>query len=371
MKKITPYQLNMYTEPVTDIYRELEDEIFKMIAKRLKTNPLLGKDYVFQWQIEKMQELNLLNADTIKALSKASGVAASEIEKAIADVGLATINTVDDELKVIYPTLKLPSVIDQVMEVYVAQTFVDFDNFINQTLISTSLGTGEAAKMYQKIIEETTGKVLGGLKTINEALAETVIKWGEKGLASSFTDKGGNVWSLDSYARMSIRSTVNRVYNESRMSRMEEYGVNLVVMSSKSEARPACSPIQGKVLTMEENPLSDKYPSVYDYGYGEPWGVRGINCGHMFYPFVEGINENNQLQFDEEEVNERYKDTQKQRYYERQIRKAKQSLDLAKEVGDKGSIDKYKKQVSTRQAKIRQHVSEKDLPRFYDREKNY
>lgn len=371
MKRINPKQLDIFTEPVTDIYIALEDEIFNMIAKRLKTGPKFGKDYVLEWQVDKLRQLSLLNDDTIKALSKTTGIAVVEIEKAIVDTGYGTIKTVDDELKTVYPPLQMPTEIDRIMQSYVEQTFVDFDNFINQTLISTHLGTGTVAQAYQKIIEETTGKVLAGTKTINQALAETVAKWGEKGIATSFVDKGGNTWYLENYARTAIRSTVNRVYNEQRMSRMDEYGVELVVMSSKSAARPACSPIQGKVLDTTETRSNPKYENIYDYGYGEPWGVRGINCGHMFYPFIEGVNENNQLQFDEDEVNEKYEDTQKQRYYERQIRKAKRSLELAKEVGDPATIERYKKLVRGRQLKIREFIAEKDLPRFYDREQIY
>lgn len=371
MKRINPKQLDMFTQPVTDIYIALEDEVFQMIAKRLKTGPKFGKDYVLEWQVDKLRQLSLLNDDTIKALSKTTGIAVKEIEKAIVETGYGTIKTVDDELKTVYPPMVMPNEIDKIMKSYVDQVFLEYDNFINQTLISTHLGTGTVSTMYRKIIEETTGKVLAGTTTINQVLAETMVKWGEKGIATGFVDKGGRTWQLESYARMALRSTVNRVYNEQRMSRMDEYGVELVVMSSKSAARPACSPIQGKVLDTTEDKRNPKYENIYDYGYGEPWGVRGINCGHIFYPFIEGVNENNQLQFDEDEVNEKYEDTQKQRYYERQIRKSKRSLSLAEEIGDKDTIEKYKKQVRVRQAKIREFIAAKDLPRFYDKEKIY
>lgn len=369
--KITPHNLDMFTAPVADIYRALENEIFLMVAKRLKTNKEHGKDYVLQWQIEKMQELRMLNQETIRALSKTTGLAEKEIIKAIEDVGYKTIASVDSELKYAFKQLPIPNHIDTILGQYVQQAFRELDNFVNQTLITTNYGEGTVTRMYRKIVEETTGRVLAGTTTINKAVAETVIKWADKGIETAFIDRGGNVWRLENYARTVIRSTVNRTYNELRMSRMQEYGVDLVLMSSHSHARPACAPIQGTVVSIERVPSNPKYKSIYDYGYGEPWGVRGVNCSHIFYPYIEGVNENNQIQYDDEKAVERYELTQKQRYYERQIRKAKRSLSLAKEIGDEATIDKYKKLVRNRQAKVRSFIQEHDLPRMYDREQIY
>ena len=63
---ITPHQLDLFTEPVVDIYRALENEIFLMVAKRLKTSPDYGSDHVLRWQVEKMQQLRILNQETIR-----------------------------------------------------------------------------------------------------------------------------------------------------------------------------------------------------------------------------------------------------------------------------------------------------------------
>lgn len=367
--KITPRQLDIFIEPVTDIYRALEDEIFTMVAKRLKTNTANGKDYVLEWQVDKMQQVRMLNNETIKALSKATGMSENTIRNAIEDVGLGTVKSVDDELKNVFKPLPMPSHIDRILESYVRQTFRELDNFVNQTLITTNFGEGTVTRMYRKIVEETTGRVLAGTTTTNKAIAETVIKWANKGIETAFVDRGGNIWSLERYADTVVRSTVNRTYNDLRMSRMQEYGVDLVLVSSLSDAREICSQIQGNVASMSDPSSNPKYPSIYDFGYGTPGGIRGINCRHMFYPFVDGLNENNQPQYSEESVSNRYHLTQQQRHYERQVRKAKRSLNLAKEIGDEDTIMKYQKLVRARQAKVREFVAEHDLPRRYDKER--
>lgn len=370
--KITPEQLNMFTEPVTDIYRALEEDVFLLIAKRLRTSDDITADDVLNWQMDKLKQLRLLNEDTVKALSRTTGIAEREIRQIIKDAGLATIDSVDHELKDVYAKLPKPSDIDNVLESYVSQTFREFDNFINQTLITSTFGTGTTSRTYQRIIEETTAKMMTGTKSINQAVTETIVKWQDKGLASGFVDKGGNVWSVENYARTTITSTVNRTYNDLRTSRMDEYDVHTVLVSSLPDPRDICSKIQGKVVSMRQ-PHEDTqgYPSIYDYGYGTPGGIRGINCRHLLIPYIPGVNSNNQREYSDKDMEKQREERQKQRYFERQIRKAKQHLKVAEAIGDEDSILKYRQMVRRRQQNIRRFIDETGRTRQYSREKVY
>src|SRR5690606_13304899 len=162
---ITPYQFNEYTSQISDIYVALEDELFRQIAKRLKAPPEQGKDYVLEWQIEKMRQLRMLNQETIKALSEATGLATEKIEDIFQDVGYGSIESIDQQLaKAKYEQKPLPTEIDSVLESYIKQTFREIDNFVNQTLITTNYGEGTVTRMYRKIVEETTAQVLAGNK---------------------------------------------------------------------------------------------------------------------------------------------------------------------------------------------------------------
>ena len=362
----------MFTEPITDIYRALEEDVFLMIAKRLRTSDDITADDVLDWQMDKLKQLRLLNEDAIKALSKATGIAEREIRQIIKDAGLATIDSVDHELKDVYAKLPKPSDIDIVLESYVSQTFREFDNFINQTLITSTFGNGTTARTYQRIIEETTAKMLTGTKNINQVVTETIVRWQDKGLASGFVDKGGNVWSVERYARNAITSTVNRTYNELRTSRMDEYDVHTVLVSSLPDPRDICSKIQGEVVSMRQ-PHEDTqgYRSIYDYGYGTPGGIRGNNCRHLLIPYIPGVNTNNQRKYSDKDMEKHREERQKQRYLERQIRKAKQHLKVAETIGDEDSILKYKQMVRRRQQNIRRFIDETGRTRQYSREKVY
>lgn len=362
-----PEQLNLFTEPVTDIYRALETDVFDMMAKRLKTPKHLTSDSVMQWQVDKMNQLRMVNNDTIKLLSETTGLAEREIRSAIKQTGVVTIDSIDHELKNIYPTIPMPSNIDRTLEKFVTGTFKEYNNYVNQSLITSTYGTGTVADTYRKIIEQTTSKVLAGTKTINQAVTETIAEWANKGLRTGFVDVGGNVWDLGRYAEMVIRTTTNNIYNELRLERMKEHGVKLVLVSTLPDPRDICSLIQGKVATMDE--VSDgEYPSIYEFGYGTPGGIRGINCRHLLIPYIPGVNTNNQREYSEEEMKENRELRQKQRYHERQIRKAKQSLNIANVTGDEVSIMRYKKLVRDRQASMRNFIDSSGRTRQYIRE---
>lgn len=89
----------------------------------------------------------------------------------------------------------------------------------------------------------------------------------------------------------------------------------------------------------------------------------------MFFPFVEGLIENNQRQYSNAEMERNRVLSQKQRYYERQIREAKRSLKIAEIIGNEEEIQRHKKLLRNRQARIRLFVAEHDLTRQYNRER--
>ncbi|KYG28172.1 phage minor capsid protein [Alkalihalobacillus trypoxylicola] len=365
--KITPNEIFKRSQSVKHIYASLEDEIFQLIARTLRTPQ--NYDDVLQWQVEKMNDLHMINRRTVTELSKATGLAEKEIEKAIRDVAYGSIEDIDNQLKSHYQTLPVPSHVDQIIDTFANRAMRDYQNFVNQSLITTSYGVGTATQTYQRIIEQSTAKVLGGTMTINKAVTQTVIEWGEKGLDSGFKDKGGRIWNVQTYAESVIRTSVNNTYNDLRTSRMRDYDIDLVLVNSYPDAREACSQIQGNVCSMSNPSSNPNYPSIYEFGYGTPGGIRGVNCRHILYPFIEGVNINNQPQYNEHQAQEKAEIVKKQRYYEREIRKNKRSLSLAETMGDEDEILKYKHRVRTRQAQIREFISENNLPRRYDRER--
>lgn len=368
MSRITPHQMDLYTSEVVELYRVLEQDIFEMITRRLITSGNIDADTVLQWRFEKMSELRLLNDDTIKALARTTGRAESSIRHAVEDVYDLTIQSVDEEIMGLGME-RLP-ITDQDMRMQglVNQTFRELDNYVNQSLVTTNFGTGAVTRAYQSIVEETTVKVLSGHQTVNKAITETIIKWRNKGLETGFIDRGGNTWSLQRYADTVIRSTINNTYNQVRTERMDDYNLEFVLVSSLPDAREECSRIQGKVASKNRISSDSRYPSIYDFGYGTPGGLRGVNCRHQFFVFVPGVSENNETQYDEKDAQARAEIVAGQRRLEREIRDAKSNLEIVKIARDDDEILKYQQRVRDKQAKMREYVNAHELPRRRERE---
>jgi len=372
---ITPRQLSDESGVLSDVYLSLEDEIFKMIVKRLKTSNFddLDKDNVFQWQLEKMNEANMFNGDVIKELAKTTKVSKKKLQSLIIDNGYQIADETDNEFSKFKGT-EIPPLnnMDQQLKGYLNQAFLDIDNLVNQTLITTNYGEGSAQKIYEDIIKNTTANVITGLKTPDKAISDTIYKWMDKGIPSSFIDKGGHTWGIESYVRMVVNTTTRNTYHEIRMEGMDRYGIETCLMSSHAAARPACAPIQGKIVYMRPRQSEDKYPSVYDHGYKEPAGVAGINCHHTFTPWDPDIN----IIRDVEKVpspDEAIKNSDiqaKQRQLERQVRQNKRKLNTANALGDEKGIKKYKNLIKKNQSALRKYVDGHSfLHRDYSREK--
>lgn len=151
------------------------------------------------------------------------------------------------------------------------------------------------------------------------------------------------------------------------------------LMSSHPASRPACAPIQGHVVNVVppgSDDFDDRYDSIYNHGYGKPSGTQGCNCRHLLFPFMPGVSENHQPQYDPEQAVRNGKIVQQQRARERAIRDAKHRLAAVKELGDEKEISRAKTLIRARQAKLREFIKNTNhgrkvplLHRDYDREK--
>jgi hypothetical protein len=172
---------------------------------------------------------------------------------------------------------------------------------------------------------------------------------------------------------MIIRTNVRKVTTETQLTRMDEYEISLVEISSHVGARPLCEPYQGKIYSLKG--ATDKYGDLYkDTSYGEPAGLFGINCGHQMFPYIEGTRKTYNP-IPEKENNEAYKESQQQRALERNIRYGKRelaSLEAQLPSPERDAlINNTKKTIANRQERMRDFIKETDRVRRYGREQIY
>lgn len=379
---ITPNQLDIEASYIQDAYMAMEDEIMRMLVKHLKmpTRMPLNEDNAFHWKIEKMHQLNLLNQQSLQQLvNETSQYSYDQLRKIIVDMGFEVISDLDKNLS--QQTGKEPpsrTEIDNVMESYLNQQWRDLDNHVNQTLIDTNYPNNPLAKMYQQVLNDTVAKIIGGTKTPQQALRESIYAMVEKGVMATFVDKSGREWSLERYVRMVLKTTTHRVYQDLRLKRGLEHGVVTALMSSHMAARPHCAHIQGGWVLLvhkEDAPEELRHiSSIYDYGYGEPDGTQGINCRHRLYIQIYDPDlDIHMKQYDPKQAIDNADLVAKQRRMEVAIRRAKRQLNAATTMNNKEGVLHFKQLVRRRQAALRTFINEHDqlLRRDYSREQVY
>ena len=371
--KLNDEQLMLDASQVADIYHQLTLDLFDQVIDRIKERGSASlDDNPYIWQLEKMNEMGLLNEDNLKLISERSGIAEEQLRHVIQNEGYQVYK--DTKQQLLDATgggnFVANTIIQTNLAAYVNQTMGDIDNLTNTTLPKS------VRDVYQSIIEETVAKVVTGVSTASKAISETVMKWAKKGFYG-FTDSQGKRWRADTYARQVIKSTAWRVYNEVRMAPAEEFGIDTFYYSMKSAAREMCAPLQHRIVTtgVARTEHGERILSLADYGYGSPGGCRGINCGHIMTPFVVGANykpdlPDNLKDLTPEQAIENANVQAKQRALERSIRQSKEYLHVAEKLGDKELIDKYKSKVRIQQGAMRDYLKQYPfLNRDYSREK--
>lgn len=379
---ITLKQLEIEASYVEDAYMAMEDEIMKMLVRQLNkpTSTPLTEDNTFRWKIEKMQQLNLLNQQSLHQLvNETSQYSYDQLRKIVVDMGFEVVSDLDNNLSKQTGKEPLPRTeIDNVMESYFNQQWRDLDNHVNQTLIDTNYLDNPLAKMYQQVLNDTVAKIIGGAKMPQQALRESIYVMLEKGVMTTFVDKAGREWSLERYVRMVLKATTHRVYQDLRLKRGLEHGIVTALMSSHMAARPHCAHIQGGwvlIVRTEDAPEELRHiPSIYDHGYGEPDGTQGINCRHRLYIQIYDPNiDVHMKQYDPKQAIENADLVAKQRRMEVAIRRAKRQLNAAITIDNKEDVQHFKQLIRRRQGALRIFINEHDqlLRRDYSREQVY
>lgn len=373
--KLNDEQLMLDASQVADIYHQLTLDLFDQVVDRIKERGSASlDDNPYIWQLEKMNEMGLLNEDNVKLISDRSGIAEEQLRYVIQNEGYKIYK--DTKQQLLEATggtgTVANSLIQNNLAAYVNQTMNDIDNLINTTLPKSVIGA------YKSIIEEATAKVVTGLATSEKAIADTVMKWAKKGFYG-FTDSQGKRWRADTYARQVIKSTAWRVYREVRMAPAEEMGIDTFYYSKKSTAREMCAPLQHQIVTtgVARTEKGERILALSDYGYGSAGGCLGINCRHEITPFVVGANYKPDLREDvkdltPEQAIENANAQAKQRALERSIRQSKEFLHVAEKLDNQELIDKYKNKVRIQQGAMRDYLRQHPfLHRDYARERYY
>ena len=379
-KKRPPIQFNdeqllLQAGNVADIYHQLALDLFDNVVERVTERGTVYLDkQPYIWQLEKMQQMHMLNEENLKLISKYSGIAEEQLRYIVENEGLKLYTDTKQQLleDLGRGSAGSSNHIQEILADYASQAIGDLNNLINTTLPKAVIGA------YQGIVEQSVARVVTGLSTADKAISDTVMKWQERGF-QGFQDSAGRNWKIDNYARTVIKTTTYRTFREMRTRPAEELGIDTFYFSKKASARKSCAPLQHHIVTTghARTEHGEHILALSDYGYGRPEGCLGINCGHMLTPFIPGANYKPDLGEDVDSVSpelaiENANAEAKQRALERSIRQSKEFLHVAEKLGDSELVDKYKSKVRIQQGAMRDYLRQHPfLHRDYAREKYY
>ena len=344
----------------SEIMYNLETEILKNIVEMVAS----GNDAGVAWKVNKLQQLNTLNAMNIEAvkkdLPKAIQAAQLEIERrSMVGVGQVDAYIKRFNLGTVLPTTASPKLISVMDGWY--RVNADKMNRMGATLIKSGMTS------YVNTVEQATANLLTGTMTGRQAIAKASASLTNDGL-KGFIDKAGRTWSPEAYSQMLVRTTANNSRREAQQARMEDNGLDLVEITSPAGARPGCAPYQGKIYSLSGNDTD--YPALSSTSYGEVDGLFGINCGHDMIPYKKGTKRTYEP-YPVKENEKVYKESQQQRQLERNIRHDKRQAVLANSRGETEQAKYYQDRVKEKQSKMREFIDQTDRTRRYDREQVY
>jgi hypothetical protein len=373
MAALTPEVLEGLAQPLVEVYTNLEEELLQNIAKRFNTGKGLATT---EWQLKKLAEIGALTQDNLKTIVKYIGQVPALTELALEGAALEALKQVEplfaEAVKKGYLSTAQQSVmspsVQQALNNYVRQALDSF-NLVNTTMLNSSLDayrkaitntvTAENYSKAQSIMNTAAGEVITGTYSRQQALTSAIKKLASEGI-TAFYDRAGRAWSPEAYVNMDIRTTVTNTAHATTFAKCDDYGVDLIEISSHAGARPKCAVDQGKLYsrnnktgtTTDGADAKIPYYSWGDTSNGEPDGILGINCGHFASPFFAGLSfKHSEETKDFKENAKQYEQSQQQRQYERDIRAAKREAILQKEAGNQEAYEAAAAKVKKAQEK--------------------
>lgn len=227
---------------------------------------------------------------------------------------------------------------------------------------------------YREVIARSAAAPVLGAQTRRQAAQSALDAFANRGV-TGFVDRAGRSWELRSYVEMAMRSAVGRAAVEAHSERLGAAGVELVLVSQAPEECPLCRPWERKILARTGAPGKRDVQVEHATEDGEmvtvevagslpearTAGLMHPNCRHTVSAYLPGASRIPPVQASRGT----YEDSQRQRYFERQVRKWKRLEDVAMDDAKRTAA---RARARAYQARIRELVDETGLPRKAHRE---
>lgn len=346
-----PEWLDALPEPIADIYRNLELVLLREIADALV-------DTLRESDLQKIRALRAHNIPLpkiVKAIATATGKSERAVLKLLENAVEENERYYRQAMSIAKLTAPAVLVDQRAIDAIIKQTANEIGN------ISRSMGfwTGKItppSKAFNWAVDNAIVQVDSGAFGYDQAIARAARSLADGGL-SVVDYPSGHRDKVDVAVRRAVLTGVGQLNQQYTDKSMELLKTDLVQVTAHRGARNIGLGFrnheswQGKIYRWREYPRTSKgnYPDfVLTCGLGDVQGIKGANCRHSYFPFVEGVNKPTYSQEDLDKLKatkftyqgkeyDTYTATQQQRKIERTIRKEKCRLAAATNDADKAT----------------------------------
>lgn len=390
-----PDFLDILGDDMARVYAATHDRLLINLARHfryVKDGMLDSPNASFQYQSRKLAEMGQVTKESVDIVMKMMGGGDQALRESLEAAIIDSLDDLEPELQaaaraglinngVVPP--KVPVRMMQAFQAYYQQS-ADKMNLVNTVMLESTKNAYRATvsdivnrmQRSQTILNNATGQLILGADDFNSILKDATQKMVDNGI-TGFIDHGGHRWAPETYISMDMRTTFHNASRAAFWERNAEYTNDLYLVSQHPGARPLCYPWQCKVISRTDGKGwvrtgDGQQVQVWaqsETTYGEPAGLFGINCGHYPLPFIPSVTKVPEVRQDEEDNAKQYAESQQQRALEREFRRARLDLDVAKAQGaDDETIKAAKAKIKRVDAKLNQFCDETGRKRRRERE---
>jgi len=343
---LDPKLLNSLPDTLVDLYGLVEIDILSDMARRISTY-----DYFIpaaQHQMQKLQELGMVQSEIIARLSALTGQTQEEIVSLLSE---ASAEAIADDVE--YYTAADVYAPDKVnTEALHAQLNSGLLQTQNSFFNITRTTANTASKQFERALDRAWLQINTGGFDYTTAIKNAITDLADAGIGS-IEYPSGRIDNIEVAVRRAVVTGANQTAMKSQEVLADELEVDLVEVTAHGGARPSHAKWQGQVFSRKgritiDGVTYEDLETATRYGHGD--GLGGWNCRHNFHPYVPGAPrawsdkelkalEEKRYTHNGEKLTE-YEASQVQRKIERDIRTQKRKVAALEAIGEDASAER-------------------------------
>ncbi len=320
---------------IGEVFQRIEEDMIASMSRNLKrhikTEKEEGLNYTM-WQAEQLAALNEFKRNNSSLFSSYFSTINDQIEEVLKKAHAS--GKMEQEEEILKAIREGWSTALKSQDMLQGAFFRINERKLNALIdsVKNDMQKAETAMLrmandeYRKIVFNSQAYYNTGAGTLPQCVDMATKDFLSKWITCIEYANGARV-GIDVYSRMAIRTAQTRAYLLGESVKRDEWGINTVIVNKRGVACPKCLQYVGKVFYDDvwgssPVPSPAKYPRLSEAISG---GLYHPNCKDIHTTYFEGVSTKPKPMTKEQiaEANRVYDLEQRQRYYERTIRKYK------------------------------------------------